>query len=193
MRAPLRREDMAQSGLTSYESIKRRIKKDELDMIVEASCTSPLNEDPIGHEPESVEVPFGETHLELQPEVIGGTETKPKRVLVVDDERVIADTLATILRNAGYQAVAAYDASSALSLCEAFCPELIIADVIMPITTGVTMAICAKQRHPACKILLFSGQAATANLLREARESGYDFEILLKPVNPKHLLARLAK
>lgn len=120
-------------------------------------------------------------------------DARPKRVLVVDDERVIADTLTTILRNAGYEAAAAYDASSALARCESFCPDLIIADVIMPKTNGVTMAMLAKRLYPGCKILLFSGQAATANLLEEAGESGYDFEILLKPVNPKDLLARLQK
>lgn len=54
-----------------------------------------------------------------------------------------------------------------------------------------TIAIIAKQRYPGCKILLFSGQAATANRLGKARESGYDFEILLKPVNPKDLLPSL--
>ena len=82
---------------------------------------------------------------------------KPKRVLVVDDEHVIADTLAIILRNEGYQAATAYDALSALSLCESFYPELIITDVQLPGTNGVQIAIFAKQLYPSCRILLFSG------------------------------------
>lgn len=131
-------------------------------------------------------------HLKLWAEAVREVGTRPKRVLVVDDERIIADTLTIILRRAGYEAAAVYDGSSALSLCESFCPELIITDVVMPGTSGVKMAILAKQRYPACEILLFSGQAATANLLQEARQAGYDFEILLKPVNPKDLLAKLA-
>jgi CheY-like chemotaxis protein len=116
---------------------------------------------------------------------------KPKRVLVVDDEHVIADTLATILRSEGYETAAAYDGLSALSLCESFRPELIITDVHMPRTNGVQMAIVAKQLYPGCKVLLFSGQAATVNLLEKAQQAGYDFDILLKPVHPKDLLARL--
>ena len=115
-----------------------------------------------------------------------------KRVLVVDDERVIADTLGTILGNSGYETTVAYDAQSALKQCEAVNPELVITDVIMPGMNGVEMAMRVRDRHPACKILLISGQAATTNLLEEARRRGYDFELLAKPIHPTDLLARLA-
>ncbi len=115
----------------------------------------------------------------------------PKRILVVDDETPIADTLTAIFRNAGYEAVAAYDGFSALAQCESFRPDLVITDVVMPGMTGVEMAIQVRLCYPACKILLFSGQAATANLLEEARKSGYDFELLTKPVHPAELLAKL--
>lgn len=115
-----------------------------------------------------------------------------KRMLVVDDERSIADTLAAILRNAGYEVTAAYDGLSALSRCESFHPDLVITDVVMPGMTGIEMAILIKQRYPACKVLLFSGQATTADLLEKARQSGYDFELLAKPIHPTDLLAKLA-
>lgn len=114
-----------------------------------------------------------------------------KRVLVVDDERVIADTLAAILRNAGYDAAAAYDGPGAISLSESCSPDLVITDVVMPGMNGIELAILIKQRYPACKVLLFSGQAATADLLKEARQSGHDFELLAKPVHPTELLAKL--
>ncbi len=115
----------------------------------------------------------------------------PRRVLVVDDETRIADTLAAIFRNAGYEAAAAYDGSSALAQCESFRPDLVVTDVVMPGMNGVEMAIQVKQQYPGCKVLLFSGQASTANLLEEARRSGYDFDLLTKPVHPKELLAKL--
>ena len=47
-----------------------------------------------------------------------------KRVFVVDDEKSIADTLVAILRNSGYEALAFYDAQSALEQVESFSPEL---------------------------------------------------------------------
>jgi DNA-binding response OmpR family regulator len=110
----------------------------------------------------------------------------------VDDERVIADTLATILRREGYETAAAYDGSSALTLCETFGPELVISDVVMlPGMSGIDLAIRIRQQYPGCKILLFSGQAATAGLLDEARRKGHEFELLAKPIHPKELLARI--
>ena len=128
-----------------------------------------------------------------QPGTSTVVEAAPKRVLVVDDEQVIADTLTTIFRNAGYEAVAAYDGLSALSQCASFRPDLVISDVVMPGMNGVELAIEIRQTSPTCQILLFSGQAATANLLEEAQQRGYDFELLAKPVHPKELLAKVAQ
>jgi CheY-like chemotaxis protein len=115
----------------------------------------------------------------------------PRRVFVVDDEKCIADTLAAILQNRGYDTTAFYNAESALANCELLSPELVISDVVMPGMSGVEMAILIRQRHPDCKILLFSGHAGTADILDGARKKGYDFELLAKPVHPKDLLAKL--
>lgn len=116
--------------------------------------------------------------------------TKPK-VLVVDDERVIADTLAIILNKAGFDASAVYTGNGAVERARSDRPDLIISDVIMPDMNGIEAAINIREFLPACKILLFSGQAATADLLESARAKGHDFEILAKPVHPQDLLAKL--
>jgi CheY-like chemotaxis protein len=116
----------------------------------------------------------------------------PRRVLIVGDERVIAGSLVTILRRAGYEVAVSYDALGAISECMSFRPELVITDVVISGVSGTEMAILIQERCPACKILLFSGQAATAKTLEEAGRSGYDFDLLLKPINPKDLLAKPA-
>jgi len=117
----------------------------------------------------------------------------PKRpkVLVVDDEQVIADTLAKILDINGYDASAVYSGFSAVESARALQPDLIISDVIMQDMDGIEAAIRIRKFLPSCKILLFSGQAATADLLENARSQGHDFEILAKPVHPAELLAKL--
>jgi CheY-like chemotaxis protein len=115
-----------------------------------------------------------------------------KRVFVVDDERCIADSLATILRMSGYDTTALYDGEAALSACNSHAPDLIISDVIMPGMSGIELAIRIKERYPGCKVLLFSGMAATSDLLEQARSQGHDFEVLAKPVHPTDLLAKLA-
>lgn len=115
-----------------------------------------------------------------------------KRVFVVDDERCIADTLAVILRTSGFDANVYYDAHSALAQLDSLRPDLVITDVVMPGMSGIEMAVLIRDRQPACKILLFSGQAATADMLEEARRRGYDFELLAKPIHPTDLLAKVA-
>jgi DNA-binding NtrC family response regulator len=114
-----------------------------------------------------------------------------KRVFVVDDERIIADTLAAILARCGYDVNAFYDAESALTRAESLAPDLVISDVVMPQMNGVDMAIVMTKRFPSCRVLLFSGQAATSGMLKEARLKGHDFELLAKPIHPKDLLAKL--
>ena len=113
------------------------------------------------------------------------------RVLVVDDERVIADTLVIILNQAGYDASAVYSGTAAVEQAKSIKPNLVISDVIMPDMNGIDAAIKIRATVPSCKILLFSGQAATADLLENARLDGHEFEILAKPVHPQDLLAKL--
>jgi CheY-like chemotaxis protein len=116
---------------------------------------------------------------------------KKPRVLVVDDEQVIADTLAKILDMNGYDASAVYTGTAAVESARSLQPDLVISDVIMPDMNGIEAAISIRGFLPTCKILLFSGQAATADLLENARAQGHEFEILAKPVHPSDLLAKL--
>jgi CheY-like chemotaxis protein len=116
--------------------------------------------------------------------------SKP-RILVVDDERRIADSLVIILNQNGFDASAVYTGTEAVKRARSSRPDLVISDVIMPDMNGIEAAIQIRQMYPACKILLFSGQAATADLLERARAQGHSFDILAKPVHPQDLLAKL--
>jgi CheY-like chemotaxis protein len=117
--------------------------------------------------------------------------TSKPRVLVADDEQVIANTLAIILNQAGFEARAVFSGEKAVESLESFQPDMLISDVIMTGMTGIEAAIITRSKLPKCKILLFSGQAATADLLEKARVQGHEFEILAKPVHPTDLLAKL--
>jgi DNA-binding response OmpR family regulator len=114
-------------------------------------------------------------------------------VLVVDDESAIADTLTEILSRSGYAAMAAYDGNDALENALVTPPELLITDVILPGMSGVELAITMRRIFPECKIILFSGQASTADLLATAKREGHHFTLLSKPVHPKDLLARVSE
>ena len=118
-------------------------------------------------------------------------DTSPYRpvVLVVDDESAIADTLAEILSRSGYAAMAVYDGNDALETALLTPPELLITDVVLPGMSGIELSITMRRIFPDCKILLFSGQASTADLLVSARREGHHFTLLSKPVHPRDLLA----
>jgi len=113
-------------------------------------------------------------------------------VLVVDDESVIADTLAEILNRKGYAAVPVYDAEEALETALVMPPELLLTDVVLPGMSGIELAIKMKRIFPDCKILLFSGQAATTELLTSADRAGHRFDLLTKPIHPTDLLSHVS-
>jgi CheY-like chemotaxis protein len=124
--------------------------------------------------------------------VVLGKKSKPL-VLVVDDEKIIADTLSIILSKSGFSTMTAYDGVAAMQLAKDLKPDLVISDVMMPGMTGIELAIAITQTVPRCKILLFSGQAATVDLLEEARNAGYNFTTLTKPVHPTDMLQRISE
>jgi CheY-like chemotaxis protein len=124
-------------------------------------------------------------------ELMNMPETNRPKVLVADDEQVIADTLVSILNRAGFEARAVYSGEKAVEMAQSFQPDMLISDVIMPGINGIEAAIEVRAKLPSCKVLLFSGQAATMGLLEKARAHNYQFEILAKPVHPADLLAKL--
>jgi CheY-like chemotaxis protein len=115
------------------------------------------------------------------------------RIFVVDDEAVIASTLVAILQRNGFSAKFFTCPREALNAARSQAPDLLISDVAMPGISGVDLAIQMRAQYPTCKILLFSGQAATVDLLEDARAQGHDFDLLLKPVAPTELLFEVGK
>jgi DNA-binding NtrC family response regulator len=113
------------------------------------------------------------------------------RVFVVDDERVIATTLVAILKLNGFSAKSFTCAQEALNEARLQAPDLLISDVVMPDISGIDLAILMTAQYPSCKVLLFSGQAATSDLLQAARDKGYSFPMLSKPVHPTALLSEV--
>jgi CheY-like chemotaxis protein len=136
----------------------------------------------------------------FDPDLIGAirpdtdsTKAEPakSRVLVVDDEKLIADTTCEILQGAGFDARAAYDGWTALDIADKFHPDYLLTDVLMPRMNGVELAIAITKMSPATRIVLFSGQAGISEILLEGHDLGYEFEIVAKPIHPIKLIERL--
>lgn len=117
--------------------------------------------------------------------------SEPK-ILVADDEPVIADSLATILSHAGFTTLAVYSGEAALQAAQVFYPDLFVCDVHMPPgISGFEAALSLAQQLPTCRILLVSGHAAAASLLKAPQKREPIFEILSKPVHPAYMIERV--
>jgi CheY-like chemotaxis protein len=117
-------------------------------------------------------------------------ERKSFRVVVVDDEPVIANTLGIILRKNGYDTVSFTNPLRALEMVPEYQPHIVVTDVMMPQLSGIEFAIRLNKLCPKCKFLLFSGSAKPSDLL-DASQRGYDFRLLRKPAHPVELLREL--
>jgi CheY-like chemotaxis protein len=120
-------------------------------------------------------------------------EDSPKfRILVADDDRVIANTLSQILSLSGYETETVNSGEEAVSMAEKRRPDILITDVVMGGITGIEAALRILEFIPACLVILISGQANTADHLASASRHGHRLEILPKPVHPRVLLERIA-
>jgi CheY-like chemotaxis protein len=113
------------------------------------------------------------------------------RILVVDDEKLIADTITEILEGAGFHVAVAYDGWSALEIAARFHPEYLLSDVLMPRMDGVELAIAFQKICPAARILLISGQVGISEILLSGQKQGFEFELVAKPIHPLKLIERL--
>jgi CheY-like chemotaxis protein len=113
-----------------------------------------------------------------------------RRVLVVDDNRDAADTLAHLLRQAGAPVQVAYNGPVALNLVESFAPDVVVLDLGMPGMSGLDVARQIRKRpepQPVLVALTGWGQSQDRELTRVA---GFDHH-LTKPVDFAELQALL--
>lgn len=113
------------------------------------------------------------------------------KVIIVDDEKNICESLAAIFAIRGYESKVAFSAEQAVEMIAEWQPDLAILDVGLPKANGIDLAIALKTSHPSCRVLLFSGQPSTTDLLADAAANGHRFDIVAKPVHPEVLLEEL--
>lgn len=119
-------------------------------------------------------------------------EALKSRVIVADDQEIIADTLAIILNQSGFEATAVYSGETAVETARRFHPNFLISDIVMQGMTGIDAAIRVRETDPDCRVILFSGQIDIEGLIQAAESNGHFFEVLDKPVQPEIFLQRLS-
>lgn len=113
------------------------------------------------------------------------------RVFIVDDEMSIAKMMSVVLQMNLFDAVPYDDPLQALEAARVAPPDYLISDIMMKGMTGIELATKIRSEIPACKILLYSGQPDAPQMVQEARNSGFDFPFLQKPIHPTDLVAVL--
>jgi DNA-binding NtrC family response regulator len=113
------------------------------------------------------------------------------RILVVDDEKPVADSLVFLLKHEGFEASAAYSGEEALQAAAKTPVQMLISDVVMPGMDGVESAKRICKQSPECRVILFSGHENAPELVDRAKLEGYNFELFQKPLHPQELLSKL--
>jgi DNA-binding response OmpR family regulator len=121
----------------------------------------------------------------------GGAAPAPKslRILIADDDRDTANMLALVMRDEGHEVQVALRGDEALGVCRLFRPDVVIADVNMPGTSGYALARELHERHgTVCPLLIaISGVWTNTSDRLLARVVGFD-HCLLKPCDPKEVV-----
>jgi DNA-binding NtrC family response regulator len=104
------------------------------------------------------------------------------RILIVDDEPVIAESLDEMLRDWGYETAIAPDGVAGLAAVEEFQPLVVVSDVYMPRLDGFGLLREVRELHPETAVILLTGQASVEMAMRAIQEEGA-FHYLEKPVD----------
>lgn len=116
-----------------------------------------------------------------------------QRILVVDDDRLVADTLTLIFAKSGFDARTAYSADQALEFARTFNPSLLLCDISMPGRDGIALVSDITRELPSCRIIVLTGFYSNLKNVREqSNKLARPVSILTKPCQPSDLLREAA-
>jgi len=111
------------------------------------------------------------------------------RILVVDDEEVIAATLKEFLQGEGYEVATAAATPAALELVESFEPDVVLCDIQLPGGDGLTLLNRSLQLRPETLFVMITAYATVENAVAAFQRGAHDY--LMKPVMFEELLAKI--
>lgn len=112
-----------------------------------------------------------------------------KRVLILDDEQITADTLGLIFRKRKYDAQVAYTVDSALEYVRNSDPQLILCDITMPGRDGLEFMVELTRMNSACPVIVLTGYVTNLPPVREQiRKMPQNTHVFLKPCPPEEIL-----
>jgi PAS domain S-box-containing protein len=123
----------------------------------------------------------------------GGRTAVPRRVLVVDDNRDSAESLAIFLQLVGHEVRTAFDGIDALELANTFDPDVLLLDLGMPKLNGYEVCRHIREQNWGKRMLIIAQTGwGQEDDKRRTREGGFD-QHLVKPVDPTHVAKLVAE
>ena len=117
-----------------------------------------------------------------------------QRVLVVDDDHLVADTLRMVFATNGFESEACYSAAEALRKVKTFVPELLLCDVTMPDKNGLQLAAEISREMPKCHMIMLTAYLThSASVELEALRMSRPLKLLSKPCRPEVLLKEVGE
>ena len=113
------------------------------------------------------------------------------RVLVVDDEQGILDSLRILLRTEGFDPHTAQGGKQGLEMLTALAPDVVLTDIRMPNVTGVELLTAARAEFPDTPVILMTAQATLQSAIAAVKEGAYDY--IQKPFKNDELVASLRR
>ncbi|BBZ27561.1 putative transcriptional regulatory protein TcrX [Mycolicibacterium madagascariense] len=113
----------------------------------------------------------------------------PVKVLVVDDEPLIAELLTIALRREGWHVSTARDGSSAMSAATREQPDLAVLDIALPDTDGLTLMHALRALSPKLPVLLLTGRATAEDRIAGLAQGGDDY--VTKPFSLEEVVLRM--
>jgi DNA-binding NtrC family response regulator len=113
------------------------------------------------------------------------------RILIVDDEQIIRESLSFVLQKEGYEIVEASNGAAALKMHEARPFDVVITDIEMPEMRGIELLERVRQRTPETFVMVITAFGSIETAVQALRKGAYDY--ILKPIEFEDLLHRIKK
>ena len=109
------------------------------------------------------------------------------KILLVDDETGILDSLRILFKGEGYDVHAANSGKEAMACLSELSPDIVLTDIRMPGASGLDVLAAAREFDPAMAVILMTAQASLQSAVRAVNEGAYYY--LQKPFANDELLA----
>lgn len=115
-----------------------------------------------------------------------------KKILIIEDDKIIKNIIEFLLKKENYEIEFAFDGLEGLKKIDAFLPNLVITDIMLPFKSGLEITSYIKSKYPSIPVIVVSALGKEDSTVIEAFKLGAD-DLIAKPFNPIELVLRVKR